>query len=201
MRRILVEAYRKDGEPGEVVKIDGGILNTFKMRLSHLIDRHHEEQLDKPPIRNMDPEGEKGRIVIVPAGDFSTRCLIKMINEGVQVNDLKFRAACNQDLPEMTQISVKYESERDPKILFEHPTRGIARVNGWDVPGRQIIFQGLTPHAKTPSIKFARLNVSKKVVDYIRSQQGLLWITGGQASAWWRGRDLTMEVEVDYELQ
>ena len=116
------------------------------------------------------------------------------------------RAAMNTDLPEMALITLRYEtiSDRHPQVLVECPKKGLARMNCWqmDLSGpKEISFFSSTDDEKQKTVKFTKISASRRICQLIQQQQGRVWISGGQATARWKGKDLTPENDVQYNIQ
>ena len=112
----------------------------------------------------------------------------------------------NLDLPLSALITLRWEtmSDRSPQTLVECPRKGIARMNGWtlDPDGpKEISFYNCSQDEKNPHIWFTKVIVSRRITQLIQAQQGQLWISGGQATARWRNKELTPDNEVQFDFQ
>ena len=150
---------------------------------------------------NVDPELEKGKIIIVPGDDFSGRALVQIINSQMKMPSHSLRAGMNLDLPMVAEISVKFQTERDVRTLCVDPKKGLARKNGWPVETSEIHYLHHNDDGNNPRTKFAKLAVSEKVVHLIQRQGGLVFIGGGQGTVQWRNKELVVGLEVEYRPQ
>ena len=89
-------------------------------------------------------------------------------------------------------------------MLIEDPRKGIARLNRWQLEGKEITFSSSNADPNHAGVIFARVIVSRKVVELIQKQKGHLLISGGNATAFWpsnNGRILDQDNQVTFEHQ
>ena len=178
----------------------------FKARLDKHIEEWNDEldeDNDVDLINIMAPTIHKGKIIIHPQGVVVGDHIIKMINQKVRMSNHRIRAGWNVDMPQVTTVTVRYESvtNRDPRTVIEDPKKGLARLNKWKLEGREISFRSASGDPRNPHVFFASVTVSKRICELIQGQRGKVWIHGGQASVQWRNKDLTEELDVQYSYQ
>ena len=101
-------------------------------------------------------------------------------------------------------ISLRYSSvaaKRDHKLLIEDPKKGLARMNGWKLEGREVVFCHDKPDPNNSTVHFVTIQVSERICGLIQQQQGKLWISGGTATAQWNNKDLNPSTKVIFSLQ
>ena len=131
--------------------------------------------------------------------------VIALINQKIQLNGHpKIKASWSHNLPRVANISLRYKSvaaKRDHRQLVEDPKKGLARMNGWKLEGKEITFCHAKEDPKDKTIHFVTVQVSERVCELIQKQMGKLWISGGTATAQWNNKDLTPDVDVTFTLQ
>ena len=203
--KVVIESLPMEGKPG--VLNSGTDLTTFQARIEAAVDHHNEnlsEEEGVMPIRILDPDWDRGRFHIVPADASAGDQVIDLINNKIKLPGHKLRAAWNHDLPKTAVISLRYKSvaeRRDHRQLIEDPKKGLARMNGWKVEGKEITFIHAKADPNNANIQFVTVQVSERICKEIQKQQGKLWISGGTATAQWSNKDLTPEVKVNFSFQ
>ena len=109
-------------------------------------------------------------------------------------------------MPQVALITLRFESvsDRSPRLLIECPRKGIARMNGWKMNSdgpKEISFHTHQVDDKNSSVHFVKVVASKRICQLIQAQEGQLWISGGQATARWKGKELTHDNDVQYGVQ
>ena len=180
-------------------------LNVFRGRLeAHIFEFNKKMDKNLPAARIMRPWEERGKIIVMPA-DFNTgQYVVDLVNnKELQIPEHTLRAGWNLDLPEVAMVSIYYElmAPQKPHDIIEDERTGIARQNGWDVSPTEISLFNTNPHKSKKHGTYARVVVSKKVVDLIKGQKGQVWISGGTATVYWNGKllDSTNEVHFNYQ--
>ena len=183
-------------------------MDQFRSRLEAHIDEENDRiAIEDPPISNWNPFLERNSIIVPPCDNASGEFIIGLVNGGkLVVNGHNLKAGWNLDLPEIAIISIRYElaSKRDPAMLIEDPRKGIARLNRWQLEGKEITFSSSNADPNHAGVIFARVIVSRKVVELIQKQKGHLLISGGNATAFWpsnNGRILDQDNQVTFEHQ
>ena len=180
-------------------------LGLFRGRLEvHVFEYNKKIPKNLPAARIMKPWLERGKIIVMPA-DFNTgQFVVDLVNnKEIQIPGLKLRAGWNLDLPEVALVSVYYElmTPQNPHDIIEDERTGIARQNGWDVAPTEISLFNTNPHNTKKHSTYARVVVSKRVVDLIKDQSGQIWISGGTATVQWNGKSLDHANEVQFNFQ
>ena len=106
-------------------------------------------------------------------------------------------------LPKTTTVMLRYRSAsgREAEFIVNDPKKGIARMNGWQLTGKEITLLSSWPDGKDATVTFAKVQVSARICGLIQEQRGTIWIAGGTASVKWRDQDLTPELEVSFNYQ
>ena len=181
-------------------------LETFRVRLeAHIFQLNRQMEKRLMPARNLPPWIERGKIVVVPA-DFTTgQFVIDLVNNRELVlAGRRLRSGWNLDLPEVAQISIKYElmGDHSPQTIVEDEFNGIIRQNCWsDVEAHEVSYLNANPHKTKAKVKFVRAIVSRKVVQHIKAQMGRIWICGGTATVQWNDKDLVDGLDVQFNYQ
>ena len=181
-------------------------LETFRVRLeAHIFQLNRQMEKRLMPARNLPPWIERGKIVVVPA-DFTTgQFVIDLVNNRELVLAGRcLRSGWNLDLPEVAQISIKYElmGDHSPQTIVEDEFNGIIRQNCWsDVEAHEVSYLNANPHKTKAKVKFVRAIVSRKVVQHIKAQMGRIWICGGTATVQWNDKDLVDGLDVQFNYQ
>ena len=205
--RVIVESVvGKAATPPEPL-VEADLVN-FRVRMEFCVDKKNDElPPEAPPIINMIPWIERGKIILVPADKTSGQFFIDIINEGeLKIRGRTLRAGWNLDLPEMALITLRYEtySDRHPQVLVECPKKGLARMNGWAIDPngpKEISYYDSNADEANKAVKFTKVVASRRICQLIQQQQGHVWISGGQATARWRNKPLTPDNEVHYDFQ
>ena len=206
-RRIIVESIAGPGGKLLGADLQHQDLTQFRMRLEKHIEDYNgqlEDDSDEEAINIMAPWIERGKIILVPSSVEVGRQLIEIVNDRLKLTGHRIRANWNVALPLTATISIRYESfsGTDPRTLIEDAKKGIAKLNRWTkLTEREIMFQSASSDPQKQHVKFATVIVSKRICGLIQKQRGRLWISGGQATAQWRGKDLTEDLDVQFTYQ
>ena len=202
--KVVIESLPAEGHPGGLNS--GSDLTAFQARIEAAIDDFNEKlEDDATPIRNLPPDWDRQKFYIIPADDEAGDNIIALINKSVRLpGHPKIRASWNHQLFRTATVSLRYKSvaaKRDHRLLIEDPKKGIARLNGWKLEGREIVFCHGKPDPKDSAVHFVTIQVSERICGLIQEQQGKLWISGGTATAEWNNKDLTKDTKVNFSLQ
>ena len=189
----------KFGEDGKST-ITKDIWAKFQTRFNTAV-LEQRDNLSEAPCLIQDAWFNNNRIIIEPANEYS-QTKAKELLATVTVDRKPFLWSLGAEQPPTASVVFKITSPGNVEELLLHPTRGVARANGWtDLPeGSMTILKGV--NQPTKGDRFVRVAITQEVVDHIKNQSGVVYCGGmGQATVQYRGKLLTDDTVVELSIK
>ena len=196
--RILVSV----GEDGSV-PFSKDMWKKFETRLGDAV-RTQQKVLTEKPILIDDMWFFGGRVSIDAADPLSRSKIIDLIhgkegNKPITANGHKFLAVHYAEVDPTASITLRIEAAGPVAELISGQHRGLARLNGWSDLG-QTPFRVLSVEDNTSNAgsRFVRVAATRPAIDAIKQKQGVVYCGERRASVHYKNKQLTSDVEVDY---